>query len=117
MRIAIIGSRWYPDLKEVWDLFAELPLDTTVISGGAVGVDETAARCAFAYGMKLKQFLPDYNTHGRRAPLERNQLIVDACDRLVAFWDGKSTGTMHTVGLARRAGKPVDVRTPRGSDK
>ena len=32
----------------------------------------------------------------------RNQLIVDYADVLIAFWDGKSRGTIDTLHKARR---------------
>ena len=43
------------------------------------------------------------------APLERNKLIVDNCDCLLALWDGASRGTKYTIDLAVRKGKPVKI--------
>jgi hypothetical protein len=44
--------------------------------------------------------------------------IVECADVVMAFHDGKSTGTMHTVSLAKQAGKPCEVyvckRAPKG---
>lgn len=113
-RIAIIGSRDYPDLEQVRAYVRGLPPDTVVVSGGARGVDATAADEAERRGLDVREFMPVYDRHGRRAPLVRNELIVRECTRLVAFCDGKSTGTMHTVGLARKAGKPVELYGPEG---
>jgi predicted Rossmann fold nucleotide-binding protein DprA/Smf involved in DNA uptake len=81
------------------------------VSGGAIGVDTAAEEAARYYGLQQLIFKPDYELHGRQAPLIRNRTIVNNCDRLVAFRDGKSTGTMHTVRLAEHARKPVDVFT------
>jgi len=39
----------------------------------------------------------------------RNQRLVDACDVLVAFWDGSSKGTRATVERALDSGKEVHV--------
>lgn len=39
----------------------------------------------------------------------RNQRLVEACDVLVAFWDGNSKGTRATVERALDAGKEVHV--------
>ena len=39
----------------------------------------------------------------------RNQRLVDACDVLVAFWDGTSKGTRTTVERALDSGKEVHV--------
>ena len=38
-----------------------------------------------------------------------NQRLVDACDVLVAFWDGASKGTRATVDRALDSGKEVHV--------
>lgn len=45
-------------------------------------------------------------------PLERNQLIVDTADFVVAVWDGSSTGTKDAVTRAEQAGTPVCVYSP-----
>jgi hypothetical protein len=39
----------------------------------------------------------------------RNQRLIDACDVLVAFWDGSSKGTRNTVERALDSGKEVHV--------
>ncbi len=51
----------------------------------------------------------DWKRLGKRAGFARNQTIVDDCDEVLAWWDGKSRGTAHTIGMARKAGKPVTV--------
>lgn len=112
MNVAIIGSRDYPDLYSVYGYVAGLPNDTRVISGGATGVDTAAAMVARRRAtLSLTVYRPDYQRYGKQAPLIRNQSIIEAADRVVAFWDGKSRGTMHAVGIARRLGKPVEIIT------
>lgn len=106
-RVAIVGSRDYPNLSKVAEYVAGLPKDTVIVSGGARGVDQAAVREARRLGMTVEEYLPDYTRFpGNVAPLVRNKVIVEKSDRVVAFWDGKSTGTMHTVNLARACGKP-----------
>lgn len=39
----------------------------------------------------------------------RNGWIVDACDHLVAFWDGRSAGTFDSIRRAWKAGKLAAV--------
>jgi len=116
VRIAIVGSRNYPALDEVAEYVASLPPDTIVVSGGADGVDTAAYNAARAVGLETVTFVPNYaRWPGRQAPLERNKLIAADCDRMVAFWDGKSTGTNHVMHCARALGKPVEVRGPGGA--
>lgn len=110
-RIAIVGSRDYPHLDQVRAYVAGLPEGTTIISGGARGVDSVAAEAAKARGLAVVVYLPDWKTHGRRAGLVRNHDIVAAADAVTAFWDGKSSGTAYTIRIAQKAGKPVGVFT------
>lgn len=111
-RVAIVGSRKFPQLKAVEAFVDGLPAGTVVISGGAIGVDLTAEVAAKTRGLDVVSFPADWKRHGRRAGFIRNQLIVDAADIIVAFWDGKSKGTSHTVSLAKKAKKPVLVVGP-----
>ncbi len=109
MRLAIVGSRAYPELDRVRAYVATLPADTVIVSGGASGVDSAAAAAARAHGLQLVEHLPDYASHGARAPLVRNERIAADVDRLVAFHDGSSRGTVHVLGCARRRGIPCEV--------
>lgn len=107
MKIAIIGSRSIESL----DLSKFLPDNVScIISGGARGVDSIAAAYAISHGIELQEILPDYSKYpGRVAPLKRNDLIVAACDMLIAFWDGASKGTKYTFEKAQKAGKEVVI--------
>jgi hypothetical protein len=42
----------------------------------------------------------------------RNQRLIDACDVLVAFWDGASSGTRQTIDRGLASGREVHVFTP-----
>lgn len=59
----------------------------------------------------MLEILPDYRLHGRRAPLVRNSEIAGRCDKMIAFWDGESRGTLHAMNQAKRMGKPVWICT------
>lgn len=109
-RVAIVGSRGYQPLEDVRAYVRALPTGTVVVSGGAHGVDRTAAQEAARCNLSCVEHRPDYETHGKRAPLVRNRLIAQDCDRMVAFWDGKSSGTAHAIDCANKLDKPVEVR-------
>lgn len=64
-------------------------------------------------GLEVVEHIPDWTT-GRRAGFVRNQRIVDDADRVVAFWDGSSSGTAHTIQVTRLARKPLKVYGPDG---
>ncbi len=103
MKIAIVGSR---SIKAI-PLSEMLPRECTeIVSGGAIGVDTCAAEYAKAHGLKLTEFLPEYERYGRSAPLKRNDQIVQYADEVYAFWDGVSRGTMYTLRKCAQAGKP-----------
>jgi len=83
----------------------------TIVSGGASGADSLAKRYAKEFLCDYVEFLPDWTTHGRAAGFIRNQLIVDAATHLLAFWDGQSKGTTHSIALAKKKGIPVEIHS------
>ena len=90
MKISVIVSRGLV----INDLGKYLPANVTeIVSGGAKGIDTCAKEYALSNGIKLTEFLPEYNKYGRGAPLKRNLLIIDYADEVPAFWDGRSSGT------------------------
>jgi len=106
MKIAVIGSRGLI----VRDLENYLPEETTeIVSGGARGVDTSARFYAHKRGLKLTEFLPDYDQYGKIAPLMRNLEIIDYADEVYAFWDGVSRGTKYVIENCRRKKKKVHV--------
>lgn len=108
-RIAIIGSRTFANTKLLATTMAEyLGRVTLVVSGGADGGDKLGARWARKNGVPTKIFEPNHKRY-KHAYHHRNRLIVENCDLVVAFWDGRSTGTAYTVSYAKRLGKDVRV--------
>ena len=109
MRIAIVGSRGL----RVTDLGKYLPDDVTeIISGGANGIDTCAKEYAQSNGIKLTEYLPEYEKYGRAAPLRRNITIIEYADLVLAFWDGTSHGTKFVIDNCKRRGIPVKVFIP-----
>lgn len=106
MKVAVVGSR----NLEVPNLGGFLPDGTTeIVSGGARGVDTCAKEYAKAHGIKLTEFLPDYEKYGRTAPLKRNLRIIAYADVVLAFWDGKSPGTRFVIESCKRYQIPLFV--------
>ena len=106
MKVAIIGSRG----MRVDHLENYLPSGVTeIVSGGAKGVDACARAYAKAHGLPLREFLPDYQTYGRSAPLRRNLDIIDYADQVIAFWDGESTGTMFVIHTCQKLEKEIHI--------
>lgn len=110
MRYAVIGSRGFRNLAIAAQVVSSLPAGSVVVSGGARGVDQCAARAARRAGLQVVEIRPDYARHPPRiAPLIRNKQIVAGADRVLAFWDCTSTGTMNAVRHALKAGRSVMI--------
>jgi hypothetical protein len=100
-KIGVVGSREYPRLEAVREFVSKLdPITNVLVTGGARGVDQTAAEEARDRNVRVVEYRPNYNKYGRGAPLRRNTEIVLGSDSLVAFWDGESTGTLDTLAKA-----------------
>ena len=110
MRIAIVGSRGVVAVN-VAPYVSE---GDEIVSGGAMGVDRCAAAYARQHGIKLTEFLPDYERYGRAAPIVRNREIVDYADKVVVFWDGRSKGTLSVIKYAQKVGKVCEVNLCQG---
>ena len=74
-----------------------------------MGVDRCAAEYAKENGIKLTELVPQYEQYGRAAPIVRNKEIVDYSDKIIAFWDGKSKGTLSVIKYAQKTGKPCEI--------
>lgn len=109
MKVAVIGSRGL----HVDHLGDYLPEGVTeIVSGGARGVDACAKDYALRHGLKLTEFLPEYEKYGRGAPLRRNIAIIEYADLVLAFWDGISQGTKFVIDNCKKRNIPVVVLRP-----
>jgi YspA, cpYpsA-related SLOG family len=109
--IAVVGSREFADLGRVSRFIASLPPGLVVLSGGARGVDRCANDTARDLGLPWLEYFADWDRDGLYlAGRIRNQRVAKRCDRsMVAFWDGKSTGTQDAFTRARGLGRHVVV--------
>ena len=106
MKVAVIGSREIDNIN----LEKHLPEECTeIVSGGARGVDSLAARYARLHGIALTEFLPDYEAYGKAAPIIRNREIVNYSDKVIAFWDGESRGTLFVIDYCKKTETPCKI--------
>lgn len=107
-KVAIIGSRTFKNyefMKESLKAFAI----GEIISGGAKGADSLARRYAEEKNITITEFIPEWDKYGKSAGFKRNKLIIEQSDAIIAFWDGQSAGTAHSIRLAKEAGKNVYI--------
>lgn len=118
MRLAVVGSRDYPNKKEVWEFLKTLRgKGVSLVTGDARGVDEWVKKGGEdpGVGLTVEVFKADWDGPlGKAAGFKRNEELVAHCDKLVAFWDVASAGTAHSIRLALMAGKLAKVVTPFG---
>jgi len=110
LRVAIVGSRHFSDPVRVIDYVKSLPPRASIITGSASGVDAAATKAAREKGIPVQVIPASFDEMADASKsAARNQRLVDACDVLVAFWDGGSKGTRSTVERALDSGKEVHV--------
>ena len=108
MKTAIIGSRTFDNYQLLKETIAPLN-PTEIVSGGAKGADSLGEQYAKENGIKTTIFLPDWKLHGKSAGFKRNVDIISNADVVVAFWDGVSKGTKHSIELAKKQGKTIII--------
>lgn len=108
-KLAVIGSRTFTDEKSFFQVMSCLPKPSLVVSGGAAGADTLAEEWAGESGVETLIIRPNWDRDGKGAGFKRNVQIVEACDALLAFWDGESRGTMHSIDCGIRLQKKVHV--------
>ena len=118
MQLAIIGSRNFTNYAQLRDVInqyfvshqdAGYPKFTfdTIISGGAKGADDMGAKFAKINNIGLREYIPDWDKHGKSAGFIRNRNIINDSDFILAFWDGISKGTANSLSLAKKQKKPT----------
>jgi len=108
IKVGVVGSRSFSDYEFLKEMLQWHDIKL-IVSGGAKGADQLAEKYAAERGIPTRIRKPNWDKHGRGAGFIRNKEIVETSDEIIAFWDGKSRGTKHTIGLAEDAGKPVHV--------
>lgn len=127
LRIIVAGSRDFKDYDLLCDTLMKFlsdmddpnivdnPSKVKFISGTARGADTLGEQFAYTYEYDVIRFPADWDRLGRKAGYIRNEEMAKYASEegntgaLIAFWDGKSRGTMHMINLARQYGLIVRV--------
>lgn len=112
--IIIAGGRDFDDygyLSQTMDhLLSDVKDEVVIICGKAKGADTFGERYAIEHGRTVKYFPADWKRYGKAAGFMRNTEMARNADILVAFWDGKSSGTKHMIETAKSFGLTVHVK-------
>jgi len=110
MKLAVIGSRSFNDFdllnKEILFLYNK---PSEIISGGANGADLLAEKWAIDNQIKLTIIKPNWSLYGKGAGIKRNEKIINDCNYCIAFWDGKSKGTLSSINFCEKYSKPHKI--------
>lgn len=110
INLAVIGSRTFVDSKRLWtDLDNIRSVIRCIVTGGASGADAMAESWANDRKVPCIVIYPDWEKYGKAAGPIRNKEIIENCDEVLAYWDGKSKGTQHALALARREEKVIHL--------
>jgi len=115
IKFGIVGNRigWDKDfvLRKISDILMDKKANattTTIVSGGAKGIDEYAKLFADLTFIKYVEFKPNAREPIPERYFNRNKKIAETCDVLIAFdkADGRS-GTKNTIRYAKELNKEV----------
>ena len=116
-RVLICGSRSFQNYEMFQScmdvLLRSLDEPIEFVSGHARGTDRMAERYASEKGIPIHTLSPDWKAYGKAAgPIRNRQMLEYAIEEtpvVIAFWDGESRGTKHTIDTARSMGINVYV--------
>lgn len=131
MRVIVFGSRTWRDRGRIADRLFDLPVTTTLVVGMAKGADMLAYQEGQKLGLLLEPHPAEWNLHGelnglvpcncppekswcKLAGFRRNEEMAFLGAELgIAFWDGKSRGTLDMMERCARHNIPIEVQHAR----
>jgi hypothetical protein len=118
-RIIVCGCRDWDDMNSVVfelsltmaGIFFEHEIaQVCIVDGGATGADCMAKNAAYQLGCRSETHPADWKAHGKAAGPRRNDKMAKlGADICIAFWDGKSRGTLNMIQTAVTYGIPVRI--------
>lgn len=110
-KLAVIGSRGINECDLIYK-FLDDRIDKIemIVSGGCKNSpDEIAHDWCKSRGKPILIFYPDWNGQGKSAGFKRNRNIIEAADKVVAFWNNSSKGTANSIEIAKELNKPYKI--------
>lgn len=92
-------------LDEIFEQFPDFKEHhITIVSGMAKGADTLAIRYADERKLTKILFPANWKKYPRIAGFLRNEDMLSVATQLIAFWDGRSSGTKHMIEIAQKKG-------------
>ena len=110
-KLGVVGSRSFKEKNAMEEVLNEIIRENgkpeKIVSGAAEGADKIAEYWAEDNNISTIIHEPEYDKYEAyerkyKPQKERNSVIVNDSDMLVAFWDMKSTGTKDTIKKAKK---------------
>ena len=112
-KLIVAGSRSFNDYglleRKIEKILSKKIGEIEIVSGGAKGADKLGEKYARTRKLYLRVFEADWEQHGKAAGMIRNAEMAEYGDALIAFWDGKSSGTKGMIELAKKKKLPVRI--------
>jgi hypothetical protein len=106
MKTIIAGSRIGATYDDLIEAVLKCPWKiTSIISGGALGVDSLAEEYAYNSGIPIKVIKADWTEYGKAA----GPIMLEEAQAVLAIWDGESKGTKHMIDITKKAKKPLYI--------
>lgn len=112
MRLGVIGTRKLDDYSIVEEAINKhFPNVSFIVSGGAVGADSLGVLYAQIHNIPYFEHLPDLKKYPNFtvAAKARNTLIIEDCEAVIAFWNGRPSGTTDGIEKARARKIPLTI--------
>jgi len=111
MKLLVSGSRGWKHKGIIHRLLIQLKPDLVVHGDCKEGADAQADLIAKRLRIPVKAYPACWEILGKKAGIMRNteMLVMENPDVVLAFWDGKSRGTKHTIDMARELNLKVMV--------
>ena len=111
LKVFVGGSRTITDRAAIACKISQLPRDAVVLTSRTHGASAAARDAALNQRLQLQVWtarVEEFPTK-EAAYFARDEELIRSADRVIEFWDGRSSGTAHELDYARKLGKPVDL--------
>jgi hypothetical protein len=111
LRVFVGGSRTITDRAAIASKISQLPRNAVVLTSRTHGAAAAVRDAVLEHRLHMQVWTARMERFPTReaAYFARAEEMIRWADRVIAFWDGESTGTSHELEYARRLGKRVEL--------